>query len=192
MDNSDFEDLNRLVKSKLSEKRYNHTMAVVKLASELATHYNESVVNAKIAAVLHDITKEDDEKTQLQIIKNSDIIIDTVYEKNNNLHHGLTAFLYARDTLKIKNMDILNAVRYHTTARDNMSMLEKIIYISDATAYDRKYQDVEHLRKMSFEDIDLCLTKIIEFTINDLLRKNKLIAIETIQCYNSIIVNKGE
>lgn len=186
-----YQELNHLVKSRLSQKRYQHTLAVVRLSEELAKRYDVSVENARIAAILHDITKEQGNEAQLQIIRESDIIMNTVYENTHNLYHGLTAYLYARDVLQIDNTDILNAIRYHTTARANMSILEKIIYVSDATSYDRSYKEVESLRKLSFEDIDTCMVKIIEFIIKDLLNRKSLIAGETIECYNFMVQKRG-
>ncbi len=184
----EFNELDSLVRSRLSNKRYQHTLAVVRLAEELANQYGVSIEDAKIAGILHDITKEQENVVQLQIIKQSDIISNAVYENNSNLYHGLTAYLYARDILKIDNSDILNAIRYHTTARADMSILEKIIYVADTTSYDRTYDGVEFLRKLSFEDIDACMVRIIEFVIKDLLKRKSLIAGETIDCYNFMMI----
>ncbi|MEG2814075.1 MAG: HD domain-containing protein [Oscillospiraceae bacterium] len=114
-----YNEIEELVKSKLSLKRYNHTQAVLKLASELAAKNGENIENAKLAAILHDITKEDSDEIQLQILKKSDIIFDDVTLKNNNLYHSVTAYLYAKNTLNIENTDVLNAIYYHTTAREN-------------------------------------------------------------------------
>lgn len=184
------EQLQSLVKERLSEKRYFHTLAVVKLSVELAERYNISADDARVAAILHDITKEDDVAVQLQTMKKSDIIFDVVFEKNANLYHGLTAFLYARDILKIQNCEVLNAIRYHTTGRANMSMLEKIVFVADAVAYDRNYANVSLLRKLSFEEIDKAMLEIIEFTISSLLKKRQLVAIDMLYCYNQLLLQQ--
>ncbi|WMJ23678.1 bis(5'-nucleosyl)-tetraphosphatase (symmetrical) YqeK [Paludicola sp. MB14-C6] len=184
--------ITELVKSKLSEKRFFHTLAVVKFSKELAEHYHVNIDNAILAATLHDITKEEKTIIQLQNVKKSDIILDTVFYENENLHHGITAFLFAKNELQIQNEDVLNAIRYHTTGRENMSMLEKIIYVADACSYDRTYEDAENLRKLALEDIDECIFKIIEFTVSLQIQKRMLIGLDTIHCYNSLLLSRGK
>ncbi|MFZ2537820.1 MAG: bis(5'-nucleosyl)-tetraphosphatase (symmetrical) YqeK [Oscillospiraceae bacterium] len=185
------EDLDILVKGKLSEKRYKHTLAVTKLSLELAEHYKISLDETLNAAMLHDITKEESLSSQLQTIAKSDIMNDTVLEKSSNIYHSITAYLYAKDRLDIKNIDVLNAIRYHTTGRKNMSMLEKIIFTADTVSYDRTYDEAKKLRELSFKDIDACMINITRFIISDLINKGAVIDSNTIDCYNTIAILKS-
>jgi len=73
-----------------------------------------------------------------------------------------------------------------------MSILEKIIYVADACAYDRTYKQAQSLRKLSFEDIDACIVEIIEFTVVDVIKKRNFIAIDTINLYNTMLKNRGK
>lgn len=196
---SQCEELEQLAKERLSEKRFHHTICVAKLAVELAVHYGENPVNARAAGLLHDITKEDvlspddiRELILLQTTDKSDIIACTVLENSKNLHHSITAYYYVKSELKVLQEDVLNAILFHTTGRAGMSMLEKIIYVADAVSYDRTYQEVLRLRKLSFEDIDRCILEIIDFTVRDLMSKKRLISSDTIDCYNDIITNKSD
>lgn len=168
----------------LSSKRYEHTKQVTLLATELAEIYNVDPENAFTAAMLHDITKEYDLKQQLQIINKSDIITDIA---NENTLHAITASLIARDNLGVDNDDVLNAIRYHTTGRADMSMLEKIVYVADKCSYDREYPEVLELRKLAFEDIDGAILFCIDFTLKKLIDKKRLININTIECFNFLI-----
>lgn len=179
-----FNEIDMLVKSKLSKKRYAHTKAVLKLATELATKYGENIENAMLAAILHDITKEEADEIQLQILKKSDIMVDDIVYKNNNLYHSITAYLFAKNILNINNNDVLNAIYYHTTAREKMSLLEKIIYVADSCAYDRSYSEVEAIRQLCFDNLNKGLIEIIESTIKIIISKKQLIAVDTINCYN--------
>lgn len=192
MINLDYNSILEIVKSRMSEKRFKHTMAVMKLAVELADVYGESSEWAKWSALLHDITKEQNKNEQLQIIKKSDIITDNVSLQNGRTFHGVTAFLYAKDELGIENVEALNAIRYHTTGRENMSMLEKIIFVADACSYERTYSQVEEIRKLAFENIDEAMLSIMEFTILTVLRRREVIAIDTINSYNYLISEKLE
>lgn len=170
--------------SMLSLKRYEHTKQVALLSTELSVAYGLNDVDAYVAAMLHDITKEYDLKQQLQIINKSAIITDIT---NENTLHAITGYLIAKDLFNIENIDILNAIRYHTTGRANMSMLEKIVYVSDACSYDRKYAEVEHLRKLAFEDIDNAVLFCLEFTIKKLIEKRVKIDINSIECFNFLV-----
>ncbi len=141
--------------------------------------------------MLHDITKEESLSSQLQTIAKSDIMNDTVLDKSPNIYHSITAYLYAKDILNIENNDVLNAIRYHTTGRKNMSMLEKIIFTADTVSYDRTYNDAKRLRELSFNDIDGCMHIITRFIISDLINKAAVIDINTIDCYNNVLPLKG-
>lgn len=183
------EDLKELAKNELSEKRYGHTLAVAKIAKELAEKYNEDIESIQISALLHDIAKEIPMKKQrkmlseLKISQNCDIISD-------NCIHSILGYHYAKDTLQIKNYEILNGILYHTTGRAGMSLFEKIIYTADVVSYDRDYKGVERFRELAFDNLENCMIEITDFTIQSLLKKRKPIAIDTINCYNDLISNK--
>lgn len=195
MKNISKNELETLIKSRLSDKRYNHTLAVARLSMELAEHYSVSTNTVYTAAMLHDITKEEGnlwhlQMLQLQMLEKSDIMKSNITDRmcsSENIYHSETGFLYAKDILKLTDEDILNAIRYHTTGRANMSMPEKIIFTADTVAYDRTYDEAKSLRELAFLDINKCMLKICSFIISDLLKKSSVISIETIECYNWLL-----
>lgn len=182
-------ELNQLVKDNLSTKRYEHTSCVMKLGEELARQYNLSIDDIKTACVLHDLTKEINISLQLQIIQKYDIVVKdaSLYP---NILHGITASLISKNEFEIYNKHILDAIAYHTTGRKNMSIFEKIVYLADSTSYDRNYDGVESLRKLSFENIDLAMIEVLSYTISSLIKRRILIHLNTIECYNDL-VKKG-
>lgn len=182
-------ELDRLVRPGLSKKRYEHTLAVTKLSLELAACYNLLPEEALNAAMLHDITKEVDIEEQLQMLENSAIINSNILMKSPNIYHAITAYYYAKDQLKLENADVLNAIRYHTTGRKNMSMLEKIVFTADTVSYDRDYDEAKKLRKLSFLDLDGCMLEITRFIISNLAAKSQMIELDTIECYNQLLVS---
>lgn len=184
--NDRMEEYRRLAKKQLGEKRYAHTLAVSRLAGELAQAYGEPVADAQMAGLLHDITKEMPVESQLQTIQKSDILYDKTLLLNPNVYHALTAFLYARDVLGISNGNLLNAIRYHTTGRAGMSLLEKIVYVADAVSYDRTYAGVGQLRELAFENLNEAALEILRFNLEKLLAARQPIAVDTIFCYNDI------
>ena len=186
------EDYRRIAREKLGDKRYRHVLSVTRLATELAEAYGADVWKARAAALLHDVMKEVPLDVQLQMIRDSGIIIDNTFLGCTNVYHAVTARLFAQQELGIQDGDILNAIRYHTTGRAGMSLLEKIVYVADATNYERTYPEAEELRKLAFADLDECMLEILVFTFEKLTARRCVIAADTLYCYNDICQLKGE
>lgn len=183
-------ELIMLVNSTLSFKRAEHTIAVAKLSVELAQKNDVSVADAYLAAMLHDITKEVPFDEQLQTLASSDIISPLSIACGKNIFHAVTAFLKARDEFKVTNSDVLNAIKYHTTGRANMSVLEKIVFTADAVSYDRTYDEAKRLRELALADLDSAMLCVVSFVVKDLISKQKPIFPDTIECYNSCVLLK--
>ncbi len=170
----------------LSKKRYEHTLAVARLSGELAEVYGADVTAAKAAGLLHDIAKEIPVDVQFTILKESGIINDTSLLANPNVYHGITAFFTVPKWFSVTDEDVLNAIRYHTTGRRGMSLLEKIVYVADVVSYDRTYKEAEKLRERAFSDLDGVLLEAQRFTIKKLVKQSLPIALDSIDCYNEL------
>ena len=127
-----YEELFNIVKNEVSEKRFNHILGVVKRAEEYAKIYDINIEDAKIAAILHDIAKEYSIQKSYEILEKYGYDLDEIEKENFNLIHGKVAGVIAKNEYKLSD-DIVNAISYHTTGRKNMSILEKVIYLADAT-----------------------------------------------------------
>lgn len=190
----DKNELESLVSNTLSERRQEHTRAVARLAVELARKYGISEEDAFTAAMLHDITKEVPIEEQLQSLQSSDImdemLLQDVTGGATEIYHGFTAFLLARDVYHIEKCDILNAIRYHSTGRASMSMLERIIFTADTVSYDRDYEDASRLRSLAFDNIDEAMLQIIDFIVSNLMGQRKTLCLLTVECYNGLVSRK--
>ncbi len=178
------EEIQRTASSMLRQKRFSHTLAVVKAARELAEYYGENTEKAALAAMAHDICKEMAKEEMLQWIKKSDIIFDDDLLSLDEVLHGFAAAEFIRERFLIYNTDVINAVRYHTTARANMSNNEKIVYIADLISEDREYSDVEKMRKIAYVSLDKGMRYALRYTISDLVKSKILITAPTIDAYN--------
>lgn len=185
------EELELLCKEKVSKKRFRHILGVKEQAILLAKRYGADEEKCITAALLHDITKEMKFEDQLQMILKADSQTSEIILHSTPLYHALTGAIYAKEVLHIEDEDILNAVRYHTIARAGMSLLEKIIYIADATSIDRKYKDVEYFRELSFKSLDLCMLEMLRNDMRRLLKDGCLIPVDTINAYNSLSLELG-
>ncbi|WP_288527516.1 bis(5'-nucleosyl)-tetraphosphatase (symmetrical) YqeK [uncultured Eubacterium sp.] len=183
----DFEKYEKLIKSRLSEYRYTHSMNVAKRAKELAKIYSLDEDKSYLAGILHDITKETDYAEQEKYMDNLGIIPTELEKSNKLVYHQISGACYVKSVLGIDDEEILSAIRYHTTGHAEMTDFEMVIYLADLTSVERSYPDVESVRELadnSLTDAMLCATR---FTITDLANKNKLIHPDTLYCYNWVL-----
>lgn len=178
------DDYLSIIKNRLSDVRYIHSVNVSDTAEQLALKYGADPVSAKVAGLLHDIAKEDDPQTQLQTISNGGIILNDIEKNSPNLYHSVAGSVLAKLELGIPDEDILNAIRYHTSARSGMSKLEKIVYLADLTSADRSYETLPMVKKLAFENLDSAMLYSLRYILCDLVRRNLLICSDTVAAYN--------
>lgn len=183
-------DYKKIIRGKMGDFRYEHSVNVSKEAKKLARLYGANEEKAQLAGILHDITKEMPKEEQLQIIVDSGIILDNVQKNAPKLWHGISGSIYVQQNLCIDDEDILNAIRYHTTGRANMSLLEKIIFIADFTSEERTYSGVATMRKKSRKSLDEAMLYAYKFTFKDLSKREIAIHPDEVACYNDIILQK--
>ena len=150
--NMDLELIKDKLKEKIPESLYLHSLSVMEESRNLAINYKTEPSKAMIAGLLHDCGKQ----------KNL----------NDNLTHSSLGAQIAMEQFNIIDEDILNAITYHTTGRENMTMLEKIVFIADKIEPKRNYEGVLELRKIAYNSIDEAIIKSIENTIEYLKGKN--------------------
>ena len=183
-----FEEYKKLIKSRMSEKRYIHSVNVAKEAVRLAEKYGADVEKAKIAGILHDITKETPPDEQLKIIEDNGIILNTVQKSSQKLWHSVSGSAYVKSVLGINDEDILNAIRYHTSGRADMSLLEKVIFVADFTGAERDYDGVDIMREKADRSLEETMEFGLAFTISDLAKRNLPIDYDAIKAYNQIVI----
>ena len=185
-----YESFRKDVQSRLSKKRAKHCFNVADEAVKLAEKYDENEENAYIAGLLHDIMKEYDKSKMLDYIKSGDFEIEEAELDNSALWHGIASAIYAKK-IGIDNIDILNAIRYHTVARENMSKLEKIVYLADMVSLDRDYPDVDIMRKLTYDNLDDAMLYALTYTIKKQAQRQGNIPITTIKAYNYFITYRN-
>lgn len=184
------DDYKKLIKTKMGDYRYTHSVNVSKEAKKLAKIYGADEEKAALAGILHDITKEMPKEEQLQIITDSGIILDVIQKDAPKLWHGISGSVYVKYNLNIDDEDILNAIRYHTTGRAGMSLLEKIIFVADFTSQERTYKGVSTMRKKSRKSLDEAMLYGFKFTFSDLSKRELAIHPDELACYNEIVLSK--
>lgn len=181
------DDLNAKLKTMLSEKRYNHSLGVQSTAVDLAKKYNADEKKASVAGLVHDCAKGFSNEKLIEIYKNCGMEMDTVYEKQPQLLHGPVGAFIAQKEFLITDREVLHAIQCHTTGCEDMSMLDKIIYIADYIEPGRDFPGVDELRRAAFIDIDTCLLMAFDSTIRYVLERKQLIDIKTIKARNFLL-----
>lgn len=177
----------QLIKGRMGERRFVHSLNVSKSAVKLAELYGADVQKAEIAGLLHDSCKEIPNEEMLQIISKGGIILDDTEKSSSKLWHSIAGACYIRDVLGINDNDIFNAIKYHTTGRANMSILEKVIFTADFISDERSYNGVDIMRDKANKDIDDAMLYGLQFTITDLASRKLQIHSNAINCYNDIL-----
>lgn len=158
--------LRKELEKELKPDRFDHTMGVAYTAASMAFVYGADVDKALIAGFLHDCAKCMSHEDQIKVCEKNNIEISDVERRNHSLLHAKVGMYLARTKYDIYDTDILNAIRWHTTGRENMSLLEKIIYIADFIEPNRKpLENLPKIRKEAFEDLDKCLAHILHDSV---------------------------
>jgi hydrolase, HD family len=160
------------LKEKLPKKRYEHTLGVAYTAAALAMCYGEDILKAELAGILHDVAKakksselKDDMKGYIDPYTDGDYVA-LIADKAPQILHAIYAPYLAKKDYRIEDKDILSAIRWHTTGKKNMTMLEKIVFVADYIEPNRKkLPDLDRIRTLSFHDISEAVKVIAKSTI---------------------------
>ena len=186
------EKIVELIKSKLEPKRFEHSMNVAQSARYLAGKYGGDADKAYTAGLLHDVMKNSSPEEQLGVITEAGIELLPEERANRKLWHAIAGAAYIRVVMGIDDKELYKAVRYHTTGRAGMSLLEKIVYLADYISAERNYRDVDVMRKLCDESMDAAVLYALEFGIPDLVRKGSVIHPDSLDLYNESIMRRKE
>ena len=181
-----YEEIEKIVKQTLSEKRYKHSIGVAKRAAELAKIHGEDEKQAKIIGIAHDIAKEMPKEEVLIYAKENEIIFDEIEEKEPSLWHSKIGADIAIKKLGFTK-EMAQAILYHTTGHINMNNMDKIIYLADKTEEGRTIIDLELAKNISNENLDKGVLYVAKFALNYSLNKNSLIHPDTVHLINKLI-----
>lgn len=176
--------LRKELEKQLKPDRFDHTLGVAYTSASMAFVYGVDVQKALIAGMLHDCAKCMSHEEQVKICEKNKIEISDVERRNHSLLHAKVGMYLAKTKYEIEDSDILNAIRWHTTGREDMSLLEKIVYIADFIEPNRKnLEDMDIIRKEAFTDIDRCLAHILHNSVIYLKTINKECDDATMKAY---------
>jgi len=185
----DIELLKEEIKEKLTEKRFLHSLSVMDMCEKLAKKYSCDVKRAKLVGLVHDMAKEMTDEEMLGYVKKNDIAISDTEKSIPQILHGKIAGDLAKKKYDFDD-EMCEAISYHTTGKENMTLLQKILFASDKIDETRNYEGVEELRKLAFENLDEAIIKNIDETLKINIDKRKVILEESIKTRNYLIINR--
>lgn len=146
------------------EKRYKHTMAVVRRAAELASRNKIDPEKARTAALLHDAAK------YLPIEQLTALSGERA--EYGSVLHAFAGEAYVKERFGITDPEILNAIRLHSTGDADMKPLEMLLYLADLTEHTRSFPSVEELREASEKSLEYGMLKATEHILAYLKQEN--------------------
>ncbi len=165
---------------KLAEKvkgeKFEHSLGVEKTALALAERYGANREKAGLAGLLHDYTKQMD-----NVALAGKYGIAYLTEKTL---HGHTAAALLKEKGYVEDEEVLSAIKWHTTGKAGMNMLEKIVYIADYMEPNRDFPGVEKLRELAFANIDKAVLLGLQMSINHIIENKSLIDTDSVEAYN--------
>lgn len=180
-----------LVKPHLTKHRYQHTIGVLHTALKLAKRFGASEKKTELAAIFHDYAKFRNREEMRELIT-------TIWDDKNivdygdELLHAPCGAYFVEKEIGITDEEILNAIRYHTTGRPNMTLLEKIIFLADYIEPGRHFPGVDDVRELAEVDLDEAIILALQRTIAFLMKRKQLIYPLTVATYNDLIRRKKE
>lgn len=179
-----------IVREALTEHRYQHTIGVMETAVYLAAKYGADEKKAEIAAIFHDYAKFRPKEEMKKIILEQKMPEELLAYNSELWHAPVGAYLVEKE-VGITDEEILAAIRYHTSGREEMTLLDKIIYLADYIEAGRSFPGVDEVRKMAEENLDQALIQSIANTIMFLMKKQQPVYPDTFKTYNALLFKKS-
>lgn len=160
------------LEKQLKPSRYQHILGVAKTAKEMAEHFKANPNKAYFAGILHDCAKNKSDRELVSICKENHIEITDAEIRKPDLLHAKAGAYIAETKYGITDKEILSAITWHTTGKENMTVLDKIIFSADYIEPNRtKQPNLDYLRSISLKDLDLLVYSILKDTM-DYLQKS--------------------
>lgn len=175
------------LKEDIGINRYNHAIRVRDTAIELAKKFHCDINKAMLAGLLHDCGKYHDKDYLLKQAFKFGIMSDESLINNKHIIHAPLGAIIAQREYNVDDDDVLSAIRYHTTGRENMTLLEKIVYLADYIEPERDFHGLAEVRALAKENIDLAILKALENSIFYLLDTHRMIHLDTLKARNYLI-----
>lgn len=182
----ELEDIIETVKNRLSEKRFFHSRCVMERAVEIAKKFGYDVATAAKVGIAHDIAKEIPAEEKIKYVKENNIAIEEIELENPTLLHAKIGQDIAIKELGF-TQEMARAIRAHTTGLENMSLLDKIIFVADRTSAERGFKDIDYINELLQKNIDEAVLYILDKKIMLQIEKKAVMHPDSIIARNYLL-----
>ena len=180
------------IKKHLNPDRLYHSLNVADEAKKLALHYGADEKKAFTAGLLHDIMKNTAPADLLNFFENNGIMLTKTEQISPKTWHAIAGAVYCERVLGVTDTEILSAIRYHTTGRAGMTLLDKVIFIADFISADREYDGVERMREKAYITLESAMEEGLQFTLEELAHNGWAIHEDSVAAYNEILYQRKD
>jgi predicted HD superfamily hydrolase involved in NAD metabolism len=178
------------LKTMLSEKRYLHTLRVVETCESLARVHSADLDKVRLSALLHDCARELSHEELFAWAKEENISIDAVLTHQPDLLHAKVGAILAEKWFGVTDKEIHSAMACHTTAKEDMTTLEKILFVGDAIEPQREYLGVDEIRKLAYNDLDSATRLTLKSMMRYVLKKDLLLHKDSVKAWNWLLAKE--
>lgn len=182
------EKLMEKVSVQMPQKRWQHTLGVMETSVLLALRYGGDAQKAELAAILHDVAKYWPVKDMEAVIMDSPEADRELLQHEKQLWHSEVGYIVARRDYGVEDSEVLNAIRWHTSGRVGMSLLDKIVCLADYMEPGRDFTGVERIRELAQHSLEEALVAGLDNTISHLLQQGKVIYPQTVLTRNDLLL----
>lgn len=179
------EHIKSILKTRLLEKRYIHSLNVMDMAVRLAKLNGVNEEDAKFAGLLHDCAKNYTGEELINYCKENDIEIDDIKLESPGMLHAEVGADIAKKEFGA-NDNIVEAIRYHTLANSIMTKLDKIIYVSDLIEEGRELEGVDEIREIAVKDLDKGFVESLKYCIDNVKERGKSIHPQSLEALKAV------
>jgi predicted HD superfamily hydrolase involved in NAD metabolism len=180
------EQMMEAVQQQMPAKRWVHVQGVMSSSVKLAQQYGADNEKAELAALLHDYCKYWPVDRQAQVLVEYNMAGDLL-DNDKQLWHGPAAACYVRKEFGIEDEEVLDAIRYHTSGREGMTLMDKIVCLADYIEPGRDFPEVDKIRKKAENSLEKALIAGFDSTILFLISKKQRIYPLTLLARNALI-----
>lgn len=170
----------------LPPERFQHSLGVARTAERLAGTKGVPQGAARVAGLLHDMARDRPGEWLLAEAHRLGIPVGPLESGYPVLLHGPVAAGQAGEHYGIRDPEVLDAIRYHTTGRAGMGNLARIVYVADLIEPAREYPEVERLRDLAGTDMESAFRECLRHTLVCLLRRGRPLHPDAVACWNSL------
>jgi predicted HD superfamily hydrolase involved in NAD metabolism len=172
------------LKGRLTSSRFEHTVSVSFICTALAMRYGCDLNKAELAGLLHDCAKPYREEEIIKKCRKQNLPLTGDERMAPVVLHAKYGAWLAAHKYHIEDGEIINAIRWHTTGRPEMSTLEKIVFTADYIEPRRnKAMNLALVRSVAFVDLDECVYQILKETLDYLEGKGSFVDSMSKQAY---------